>query len=130
MFRLVKVLNGNNQCEISKLDYSASDTIGPGCALICASGVATIASSTVMPDYISLTGNIDEARKKIDAMLVTEDMIFKVEYTGSTVPLIGMSVGISTSKNKMDSVTYNSSGKGRIVEIDDDQKMVYVKFRK
>ena len=130
MFRLVKVLNGNNQCEISKLDYSESAVIGPGCALTCTNGTANLASSTAMPDYISLTGNIDEARKKIDAMLVTEDMIFKVEYTGSSIPQIGMAVGISTSKNKMDSVTYNSSGKGRIIEIDDDQKMVYVKFRK
>lgn len=130
MFRLVKVLNGNNQCEISKLDYTTSSVIGPGCALTCTNGIAGLASSTAMPDYISLTGNIDEARKKIDAMLVTEDMIFKVEYTGSTVPLIGMSVGISTGKTKMDSVTYNSSGKGRIVEIEDDKKMVYVKFRK
>ena len=130
MFRLVKVLNGNNQCEISKLDYAASSDIAPGCAITCTNGVAALASSTAMPDYISLTGNIDEARHKIDAMLVTEDMIFKVEYIGTSTPLIGMTVGISTTKNKMDSVTYNSSGKGRIIDIDDDQKMVYVKFRK
>ena len=130
MFRLVKVLNGNNQCEISKLDYEASAVIAPGCALTCTNGAASLASSTAMPDYISLTGNIDEARHKIDAMLVTEDMIFKVEYNGNTTPLIGMPVGLSTTKNKMDSVTYNSSGKGKIVEIEDDQKMVYVKFRK
>ncbi len=130
MFRLVKVLNGNNQCEISKLNYSESLVIAPGCALTCTNGIATLASGTAMPDYISLTGNIDEARKQIDAMLVTEDMIFKVEYTGTTTPQIGMSVGLATGKTKMDSVTYNSSGKGRIVQIEDDQKMVYVKFRK
>lgn len=130
MFRLVKVLNGNNQCEISRLDYADSTVIGPGCALTCSSGALTLASGTAMPDYISLTGNIDEPRNKIDAMLVTEDMIFKVEFTGTTPPLMGMNVGISTIKNKMDSVTYNSSGKGRIVDIDDDRKLVYVKFRK
>lgn len=130
MFRLVKVLNGNNQCEISRLDYAESAVIGPGCALTCTSGALALASSTAMPDYISLTGNIDESRSKIDAMLVTEDMIFKVEFTGTTPPLVGMSVGLSTTKNKMDSVTYNSSGKGKIVDIDDDRKIVYVKFRK
>lgn len=130
MFRLVKVLNGNNQCEISKLPYSATSPIGPGCALTCTNGVAGFATSTAMPDYISLTGNADEERKKIDAMLITEDMIFKVEYIGSTPPLIGLSVGLATKKYKMDSVTYNSGGKGKIIELDDAPGMVYVKFRK
>lgn len=130
MFRLVKVLNGNNQCEVSRLNCAEGTLIAPGCALTCNNGLVAHVSSTVMPDYISLTGNIDSSGTKIEAMLVTEDMIFKVEYTGSTTPLVGMNVGISTGKNKMDSVTYNSGGKGRIVEIDDDKKMVYVKFRK
>ena len=130
MFRLVKVINGNNQFEAVRLGFNASATFGPGCALTCSSGVLGNPTSTSVPEYISLSGNDTEGCKRVDAMLVTEDMIFKVEYTGSSTPLQGMTVGLSTMKYKMDAVTYNSSGKGIIVGIDDDKNYVYVRFRK
>ena len=57
-------------------------------------------------------------------------MVFKVEYTGTTVPYVGMAVSLSTGKYKMDSVTNNSSGKGVILALEDDKKLVHVRFRK
>ena len=130
MFRLVKVLNSNNQCEVAKLKFNASANITPGCALSCSSGSLTHSANTSMPDYISLSSNNDPSIKTIDAMFVTEDMVFKVEYVGNTEPYVGMGVGLATKKNKTDSVTYNSSGKGVILGVDDDKKLVYVRFRK
>ena len=130
MFRLVKVINGNNQFEAVKLGFADSASFGPGCALICSGGVLSSANGTSLPEYISLSGNDEEGKSKVDAMIVTEDMVFKVEYTGSNTPTQGMSVGLSTYKHKMDAVTYNSSGKGIIVGVDDDKKSVYVRFRK
>ena len=130
MFRLVKVLNSNNQCTVAKLKYNPATTIGPGCALSCLSGILSTPSNASMPDYISLIGNEGLTSDTIDAMFVTEDMVFKVEYTGSTAPYVGMSVGLSTSKYKMDSVTSNTSGKGSILALEDDKKLVYVRFRK
>ena len=130
MFRLVKVLNANNQCTVAKLKFNSNAIIGPGCALSCSSGLLLSAVNTTMPDYISLTSNEDPSCKTVDAMFVTEDMVFKVEYTGSTTPYTGMSVGLSTNKYKMDSVTNNTSGKGTILEVEDDKKFVYVRFRK
>ena len=131
MFRLVKVLNGNNQCDVIKLNFAQSTVIDMGCALICSSGNATSATSaTSIPEFISLSSNKDASCKKIDAIVVTTDMVFKVEYTGSISPTIGMSVGLSTLKSKMDAVTYNSSGKGTIIGMEDDKKLVYVRFQK
>ena len=130
MFRLVKVLNANNQCNVSKLRYNASAVIGPGCALSCSNGLLVSSASTAIPDYISITGNDDPTRDTVDAMFVTEDMVFKVEYVGSTEPYVGMIVGLATSTNKMDSVTNNTSGKAAILGIEDDKKLVYVRFRK
>ena len=128
MFRLVKVLNGNNQCEVFKVNYLPSATIVPGCALACSNGKMTNSNATVCPEYISL--GVDEDSSFVNAIVVTEDMIFKVEYTGTTDPLVGMSVGLSNHIGKTDAVTYNTSGKGKIVEIDDDKAFVYVRFRK
>ena len=130
MFRLVKVLNANNQCEVAKLKFNSSAVIKPGCALSCTSGSLAHASNTVMPDYIALSSNDDPTCDTVDAMFVTEDMVFKVEYHGSATPYIGMLVGLTTKKNKMDAVNYNSSGKGTILALDDDNKLVYVRFRK
>lgn len=130
MFRLVKVLNANNQCAVAKLKYNPNAVFGPGCALSCLTGSLSSPTNTAMPDYISLTGNEDISSDTVDAMFVTEDMVFKVEYTGSVTPYVGMSVGLSTGKYKMDSVTSNSSGKGAILALEDDKKLVYVRFRK
>ena len=130
MFRLVKVLNGNNQCEITKLKFSSSAVIRRGCALTCSSGLALPVTSNVMPDYIALDSNMNKELKSVDAIYVTEDMIFKVEYAGNTEPYLNMAVGITTLNYKMDSVTPNSNGKGVVVGIDDDKKFVYVRFHR
>ena len=128
MFRLVKVINGNNQCEVFKLRPLPTATIIPGCTLACSSGMVTNSSATVCPEYVAL--GTDSISGFVNAIVVTEDMIFKVEYTGTTDPLVGMSVGLANHNGKTDAVTYNTSGKGKIVEIDDDKAFVYVRFRK
>ena len=130
MFRLVKVISGNNQYEVSKLALHPAANFGCGCALTCTNGLANNASAAVMPDYISLTSTADAVGDRVEAMIVNEDMIFKVEFVGTTSPLVGMTVGLSTLRDKMDAVTYSSSGKGKIVAIDEDPSYVYVKFRK
>ncbi len=130
MFRLVKVLNGNSQCEIVRLKYNESAVIGRGCALSNTSSGLNSPTNTGVPEYISLSGNEDVTSDKIDVIVVTEDMVFKVEYVGSMTPTMGMSVGLATNKYKMDSVTYNSSGKGTVLGIEDDKSFVYVRFRK
>ena len=130
MFRLVKVLNSNTQCSIARIKYNPSIAFGPGCPLSCLSGTLSTPANTSMPDYISLYGNEGIDSDSVDAMFVNEDMVFKVEYTGSSAPYVGMSVGLATGKYKMDSVTSNSSGKGTILAVEDDKKLVYVRFRK
>lgn len=130
MFRLVKVLNGNIQHETQKLAFGSTMSIGQGCALVCNNGSASTPSATAFPEYISLQSNSDPNLKKINTMLVTEDMIFKVEITGSAKPSLGMTVALATKDYKMDAVTYNSSGKGTIVALDDEPELVYVRFRK
>ena len=130
MFRLVKVLNGNNQCEIQQLSNNSSVATNLGCALLCTNGNVATPTANVAPDYISMGAPISSKSKKINAMLVTEEMVFKVEFTGTTKPAVGMAVGLSTKEHKMDSVTYNANGKGNIIGIDDDSKLVYVRFRK
>ncbi len=129
MFRLVKVLNGNNQCEVYKIKVSPSANVRPGCALICTSGMVANATATMCPEYVALGEDVN-ALGRVNAMVVTEDMVFKVEFTGTTSPLVGMTVGLSNYTGKMDGVTYNTSGKGRIVAVDDTGKYVYVRFRK
>ena len=128
MFRLVKVLNGNNQYEAYRLGFVSNMVIEPGCALMCSGGNVAVPSATAMPNYIALSRN-SYGKKKIEAMLVTEDMVFLVEFTGSVDPTIGMSVGLTTKTYKMDAVTYNSNGKGTIIGIGDN-RMVYVTFHK
>ena len=130
MFRLVKVLHGNNQYEAQRLPFGASVNIAPGCALSCQGGTLAVPTATAMPDYIAISSSNRSTNKKIDAMLVTEDMVFKVEITGTVTPTLGMSVGLSTKEYKMDAVTYNANGKGTVIGIDSATGLVYVKFRK
>ena len=131
MFRLVKVLNANNQCETVKLNSNASLQVGKGCGLTYTNGALAFPTAAQAPDYIALIGSDEiDAGEKIDVMIVTENMVFKVEYTGSTAPYVGMSVGLSNGKYKMDSVTSNTSGRGSILALEDDKKLVYVRFRK
>jgi hypothetical protein len=130
MFRLVKVINGNIQYENHKITAGTSNTIAPGCALTCQNGTLATPTATSMPDFIAISSNHGDASKKIDVMMVTEDMVFKVEFTGTVTPTLGMSVGLSTKINKMDAVTYNANGKGTVIGIDNMTDLVYVKFRK
>ena len=130
MFRLVKVLNGHIQCEVTKLNHAASTVIEKGCPLICSAGNATAPSATGVPEYVALSSSADSPNNKVDAMIITEEMVFKIEYTGTMVPVLGMAVGMANLKSKMDAVTFNTNGKGTIVGIEDDKKFVYVRFRK
>lgn len=130
MFRLVKVLNSQTQCETQFIKCTSSYLVGPGCAVALSSGVASQPSASSAPEFIALSSNADLAVKKIPVILVTEDMVFKVEYSGNAEPTVGMTVGLGTIDYKMDSVSYNSSGRGTIIGIDEGKKFVYVKFRK
>ena len=130
MFRLIKVINSHNQCEVKRLPFNNSFTVGKGCAILCANGTATQPTATQSPDYITLTSSEESDGKWLDAMMITEDMVFKVEYSGSEAPFMGMPVGLATVKYKMDAVSHNSSGKAVILNVDDDKRYVYVSFRK
>lgn len=130
MFRLVKVLNSNTQCETQLIKCNSSHIVGRGCALTLTSGVASPPAATSAPEFISLASNAELEDTKVPAMIVTEDMVFKVEYNGNVTPTVGMTVGLGTIEYKMDSVTYSSNGKGTVIGIDEDKRFVYVKFRK
>ena len=131
MFRLVKVLNANNQCETVKLNSNASLQVGKGCGLTYTNGALAFPTAAQAPEDIALIGSDEiDAGEKIDVMIVTENMVFKVEYSGSVTPFVGMPVGLATVQNKMDAVTYNSGGKGIVIGVEDDRKSVYVRFNK
>lgn len=131
MFRLIKSLKGNNQCETTKLYANGSLTVVYGSAVGCGSSGITSPSATVSPDFIVIDTVSAGEQKKVDAIIVSEDMVFKVEYTGTANPYIGMPVGLASYKGTMDAVSYNSNGKGTIIAIeDDDRRYVHVRFRK
>ena len=129
MLRLVKVLNGNTQFEVVRLRYNTGVNLGPGSALSSSGGYFTALLNTDTPEFVGLS-IIDTTTRKMDAITVTEDMIFKTEYTGTATPYVGMKVGLSTSIYRMDSVTYNANGKGVVVGVDDNTKFVYVRFHR
>ena len=128
MFRLVKVLNGNTQHETLRMHADTTLDAKRGCALTSTNGKLTSPSSTSYPDFVALTGT-DDAHGKLDVMMVTEDMVFLIELTGSTVPYVGMRVGLSNKFSKMDAVTYNSNGKGTVIDVG-EAGLVYLKFNK
>lgn len=130
MFRLVKVLNGNSQADVHLLKCNINTAYTLGEALVCTSGTASSPSANSAPDYIALTRNYSIDNKYLDAQVVTENSVFKVEYIGTMAPYVGMSVGLATRVSKMDAVTYNTNGKGTVIGISDDAKLVYVRFRK
>ena len=129
MLRLVKVLNGNTQFDVVRLKYNTGVNLGPGSAMTCSGGLYTALPNTDTPEFVAI-GITDIPFKRIDGITVTEDMIFKSEYTGSAVPYVGMPVGLSTHSYKMDAVTYNANGKGIVVGVDDNTKLVYVRFHR
>lgn len=116
--------------ETTKLPYDTSTHIGPGSAVVIMDNKAQSTPATSFPDYISMSSNRDTDRDTLDLMAVTHNMIFKVEYVGAMPPTVGMSLGISNHKYKMDAVTYNGSGKGQIVALDKENgNFVYMRFR-
>lgn len=130
MFRLVKVLNGHTQAEVRFLKRNPLIVLLPGCALTCTNGAISVPATSDFPEYIALSPNNFSNTDKAEAILVTEDMVFKVEYTGSVTPMIGMTVGLAIRNNVVEAVTYSSSGKGTIIGLDEDTGLVYVRFRK
>lgn len=130
MFRFVKALNGNAQADVHLLKCGSNTFYVLGEALVCTGGTATSPSATTAPDYIALTRNYTTHHKKLDAIVVTENSVFKVEYTGNMTPYVGMPVGLATYMSKIDAVTYNTNGKGTVLGVSDDGKYVYVRFRK
>jgi hypothetical protein len=129
MFRLAKVLNSNYQYELIKLKNQNLIPIAHGCALTCTDGILAGASATSMPEYIAFRGDEEEG-SAVSAMIVTENMVFKAEYKGDTAPYVGMTVGLAKIDCEMDAVCQNDNGKGTVIGIDDEKKLVYVRFRK
>ena len=128
MFRFVKTLSGGNVHEnINELDVKISGSIIQGSAVSCANNVLTNTSADGIPDYIFQRYSMSKGLKICQT--ITNDMIFRVEYTSSTTPKIGMRVGLSNHLGVADAVAYNSSGKGLIIGIE-NPNMVYVRFQK
>lgn len=130
MFRLVKRLNGNTHCENVKLKVGVPFDIRIGDALSCVDGVIEPPAVASSPDYISMLDLQKASSSYIDCMVVTEDMVFLVEYQGATPPVMGMTVGIANNGNRRDYVSFNANGKGTIIGISDNKELVYVVFRK
>ena len=128
MFRLAKVLNSNFQYEVATLKNTDNIPADAGCALICVGGVIAPATCTSMPEYISFGNPNEDDCTTVTAMLVTENMIFKTEYTGDVKPYIGMTVGLSKSVCEMDSVCHDKNGKGTVLDVDESNHLVYVRF--
>ena len=130
MFRLAKVLNSNFQYEVITLKNKNMIPIEHGCALVCKDGVLAPASDISMPEYIAFKGDEEDSCETVTAMLVTEAMVFKAEYTGDVAPCVGMNVGLAMLSCEMDAVCPNKNGKGTVIGIDDEKKLVYVRFRR
>jgi hypothetical protein len=130
LFRLVKVLNSDTKAEVQLIPKRPSSTFSRGEALVCFNGYASSPTSTAFPEYIYLSQNYVTNPRKLEAMAVTEDSVFKADYSGTVTPYIGMPVGLSTKISGMDAVNYSSTGKGIIIGIDTDKDLVYVRFRK
>lgn len=130
MFRLVKVLNGNTQGEVKRIDSPQNALYLRGEAVISSGGSIATPTALSVPDYIYLSYSTASHPGKIYVLLVTENSVFKVEYVGAIKPYVGMPVGLATHKYRMDAVTYNSNGKGTVIDVDDTGEFVLVRFRK
>lgn len=133
MFRLVKNIDNSTtfpeviRMEASRLAYSY--TLG-GTAILKNGNLETPAPSD-FPDLVFAASSDRFHRSNIaDAFYVTEGMVFKVEYIGTSSPRVGLTVGLAKFLNGMDAVSYNSSGKGLIIAIDENPQYVYVKFHR
>lgn len=130
MFRLVKVLNGYTQGDVQLLKHNKPYGIPSGSAVAYTNQLITTPTATAKPDYVTLATSYRLKSPRVNAILVTENMIFKVEFTGNATPVVGMPVGLASSGAEMDSVTYNSNGKGVIIGIERESGLVYVRFNK
>ena len=130
MFRLVKILNNSNtSAEAVSLKRKITSVVGFSSAVTCTNGVLTTAGEEDFPNYIVID-KCDSANYQCICMPVTDDMVFKVEYIDTIPPVIGLRVGLTSLKNPMDAVEFNTYGKGVILGADDDPKFVYIRFLK
>ena len=130
MFRLVKVLNGYTQGDVKLLKHNKPYGIPCGVAVIYTNQTVSTPSASAKPEYVTLATSYRLKSPRVNAILVTENMIFKVEFIGNSAPAVGMSVGLASSGMEMDSVSYNSNGKGTIIGIERETGLVYVRFSK
>lgn len=127
MFRLVKTLGGNVCNNLVTFYEKVNGAPIIGSVVTCTNNVATNTAADGTPDYVYKGLTISGKAHLLSQ--ITNDMIFKVEYVSAMMPKIGMKVSIADYKGKSDAVTYNSSGKGVIVDVE-NKKMVYVRFQK
>ena len=128
MFRLVKMLSNDSISEnVFELNVKMNGTPILGSALSCTNNILSCAASDAFPDYILKAS--PENKSTFCCSMVTDDMVFKVEYTSAMAPKIGMKVGITDKNGPSDAVSYSSSGKGIIIGVI-NKNMVYVKFQK
>ena len=132
MFRLARMLNTSNITEETvKLQKSPSLAVSAGTALTINLGTLSTATYDAFPDYILTKDTKDESSTKVLAYHVTENMVFKVDYTNAIPPKLGMKVGIySLPDCPSGAVGFNTNGKGMIVDIEPGGKKVYVRFSK
>lgn len=130
MLLLTKVLNSNFQYEVIKLKNPELIPFAHGSALVCTDGIAAHATDTSTPEYIALVGDEEEPTATVNAMIVTDNMVFKTSYIGTEAPYVGMNVGLAKDSFEADAVAPNKNGKGTVLAIDGNKKLVYVRFRK
>lgn len=61
---------------------------------------------------------------------VTGNMLFLVDYEGEDKPTVGDTVGLCCKGELPDAVCKNDGGFGKIIEISDHPKQIYVRFDK
>ena len=126
MFRLAKIIGSSNTSEeVVNFNIKMNTGINSGSVVSCVNNVLLNTSADAFPDYVFMS--VSDGIKKCYA--ITENMIFKVEFTSDITPKLGMQVGLSNLFGKADSVAYNTNGKGIIVGIE-SPTIVYVKFKK
>jgi hypothetical protein len=79
LFRLVQVLNGNTQADIHILPNN-NYLFLPGEAVTVKDGKLISTTSSVAPDYMILSYKSHSRFKKVNAQIVNENSVFKVEY--------------------------------------------------
>ena len=128
MFRLIKTLGNSSINEnVVELGIKVNGAPISGSAVSCTNNIISNTNSDAAPDYIFKSSSA--SKSTVFCYSVTNDMIFKVEYTSAMTPKIGMKVGIADKNGASDAVAYNSNGKGIIVDVI-NKNMVHVRFQK